>query len=89
MIRNFNVRKIASILFVFVLAYLVLGAGFHVAWENALDTCREARVAQGEFVEPEVFGGVLAMSFNVTYWPVYSWANLRHFGVPFATPCDH
>jgi hypothetical protein len=49
------------VLLILVLVYLGLGPGFHVRWKSALAACREARVAQGEFVEPEVFG-------NVTEW---------------------
>jgi hypothetical protein len=89
MIRNSNIHKIAYALFVFALVYLLLGIGFHIKWKSALDTCREAQMAKGEFVEPEVFGNALGMFFDVTYWPVYSWANIYHFGSPFATPCTH
>jgi hypothetical protein len=46
-------------------------------------------MAQGEFVEPEVFGNVLGLAFDVAYWPVYSAANIRLDGTPFATPCTH
>ena len=89
MIRKFNIRKIVYILLVFVLVYLGLGLGFHINWNSALDACREARMAQGEFVEPEVFGNALGAIFDITYWPVYAWANIYHFGNPFATPCSH
>ena len=89
MIWKFNIRKIVYILLVFVLVYLGLGLGFHIKWNSALDACREARMAQGEFVEPEVFGNALGAIFDLTYWPVYSWANIYHFGNPFATLCSH
>lgn len=88
MIRTFNLRKIVYILMVFVLAYLGLGLGFHIMWNNALDACREARMAKGEFVEPEIFGNALGAIFDITSWPVYSWANIYHFGNPFSTPCS-
>ncbi len=72
-----------------LLVYLCLGLGFHFKWQSALAACREARLARGEFVDPEVFGGVLTLAFDVTFWPVYSWANFYHDGTPFATPCTH
>ena len=87
--RNFNIHKIAYVLLVFALIYLGLGFGFHFKWKSALDACREERMAQGEFVDPEVFGNALGVIFDVTYWPVYSRANIYHFGTPLATPCSH
>jgi hypothetical protein len=84
-----NIRKIASVLLIIALLYLALGLGFHLGWKNAQTACREARIAQGEFVEPEVFGGALGLAFDVTYWPVYAAANIYHDGTPFATPCTH
>ena len=87
--RDSTVRKATLALLVLALAYLSLGLGFHVRWKGAQEACREARQARGEFVEPEVFGGALGLAFDVTWWPVYAWANVYHFGTPFATPCDH
>jgi len=69
--------------------YLLVGVGFHVAWKSALSACREARIAHGEWVEPEVLGGGLGFLFDVTFWPVYAWANIYHDGTPLATPCTH
>lgn len=80
-------RKAATALLLFAVLYIALGLAFHVVWERAQDACREARLARGEFVEPEVFGGALGLFFNVTWWPVYAWANVYHFASPFATPC--
>jgi hypothetical protein len=82
-------RKILIILLALIILYVALGLAFHIKWHSALDACREARRARGEFVEPEVFGGVLGLLFDVTYWPVYAWANIYHDGTPFATPCTH
>ncbi|MGQ9458630.1 MAG: hypothetical protein ACUVXH_09430 [Anaerolineae bacterium] len=82
-------RKVATVLLLIVFLYTILGLAFHVAWTRAQATCREARAARGEFVEPEVFGGALGLFFDVTWWPVYAWANVYHFGTPLATPCDH
>jgi hypothetical protein len=82
-------RRIASVLLLVALVYLGLGLGFHLKWKGALAACREARMAQGEFVEPEVFGNVLGLAFDVTMWPVYARWNLYHDGTPFATPCTH
>lgn len=83
------VRKLLLALCALIVVYVGIGLAFHLKWESALAACRERRVAQGEFVEPEVFGGVLRVVFGVTNWPVYAWANIYHFGTPFATPCDH
>jgi hypothetical protein len=91
--RSLHIRHIASrllrILLVLILVYLGLGLGFHVMWKSELDACREARIARGEFVEPEVFWAPLALAFDVTFWPVYAWANIHHDGTPFASPCTH
>jgi hypothetical protein len=54
-----------------------------------LAACRDARMARGEFVEPRVFCAPLALTFDVTFWPVYAWANIYHDGTPFASPCTH
>jgi hypothetical protein len=93
MARKDDLHKIASrfllILLITTLFYLGLGLGFHLAWKSALTACKEAKMARGEFVEPEVFGGILGLAFDVTFWPVYSWANIYHDGTPFATPCTH
>jgi len=77
------------VLLVIAILYTSIGLAFHIKWHSALEACREARRARGEFVEPEVFGGVLGLLFDVTYWPVYAWANIYHDGTPFATPCTH
>ncbi|MBC7240700.1 MAG: hypothetical protein H5T71_11450, partial [Chloroflexi bacterium] len=42
---------------ILIALYLLVGVGFHVAWKSALNACREVRIASGEWVEPEVFGG--------------------------------
>jgi hypothetical protein len=91
--HRISIRKVVSglllVLLVFALVYLGLGVGFHLKWTSALDACREARIARGEFVEPRVFWSPLALAFDVIYWPVYAMANVYHDGTPFATPCTH
>ena len=82
-------RKIVLVLLMLALVYLAFGLGFHFAWKSALAACEEARIAQGEFVEPEVFGNVIGLAFDVTFWPMYVAANVRLDGTPFATPCTH
>ena len=82
-------RKVFAILLILVVIYLGIGLAFHLKWESELKTCRETLMAQGEFVEPEAFGGLLGLVFDVTNWPVYAWANFHHDGTPFATPCTH
>lgn len=82
-------RKIAHIFLVFAFIYLLLGLGFHLKWKSALDACGETRIAQGEYVEPEVFGNAFGALMDITWWPVYLRANLDHFDTPFSTPCDH
>ncbi len=69
--------------------YLLLGLGFHIGWKEAREACRAQMAARGEFVEPEVFGGPLALAFDLTWWPVYAGANFYHDGTIFATPCTH
>lgn len=80
-------RRIVFVLLVLLVLYVSFGLAFHLKWQSTLDACREMRRARGEFVEPEVFGGILGLIFDVTYWPVYAWANIYHDGTPFATPC--
>ena len=82
-------RRLAFVLLALVLLYLALGLGFHFKWKSDLEECRALRRAQGEFVEPEVLGGVIGLAFDVTMWPVYAAANMYHDGTPFATPCTH
>ena len=82
-------RKVFTILLILVFIYLGIRLAFHLKWERELKTCRETLRAQGEFVEPEVFGGLLGLVFDVTNWPVYAWANIYHDGTPFATSCTH
>lgn len=77
------------VLMLAALVYATIGLSFHVAWKHALDECRQTQMARGEFVEPEVFSGVVARLFNVTNWPVYAWANWYHFGSVIATRCSH
>lgn len=81
-------RKVFTVLLVLIVIYLGMGLAFHLKWKSELETCREMRRAQGEFVEPETFP-VLGVFFDMTWWPVYAWANIYHDGTPFATPCTH
>jgi len=71
------------------LIYATLGIGFYAGWKIEATACREARLAQGEWVEPEVFSPAISLAFTMVYWPVYLIANLYHFGTPFSTPCSH
>lgn len=91
--HSFRSRKIAYrillVPLVLILVYFGLGLGFHFKWKSELAACRETRMARGEFVEPEVFWAPLALAFDTTFWPVYSWANVYQDGTPFATPCTH
>jgi len=82
-------RKIFSALLIPASMYLGIGFVFHFKWQSDLAACREMRRAQEEFVEPEVFGGFMGLIFDVTNWPIYAWANIYHYGTPFATPCTH
>lgn len=81
------VRKAALALLLLALVYLGVGLAFHVAWKGAREACRETRLARGEFVEPEVFWWPLGLAFDMTWWPVYAWANVYHFGTHFP-PCE-
>lgn len=84
---NTLIRRLLIALALLVAVYLAAGLAFHVKWSREQTACRELRMARGEFVEPEVFGGVIGLIFNATNWPLYAWANTYHFGDPFATPC--
>jgi hypothetical protein len=88
-LENDMARKILLALLLFVFLYLGAGFLFHLKWQSDLAACREMRRAQGEFVEPEVFGGFMGLIFDVTNWPIYAWANIYHYGTPFAIPCTH
>jgi hypothetical protein len=81
------VSRLLLILLIFSILYLGLGLGFHFLWKSELAACRDVRAARGEFVEPEVFGSLLALAFDVTFWPVYARANFYHNDTIFATPC--
>ena len=80
-------KRMAAWLLIAALIYLGLGLGFHIKWKGTLEACRAERQARGEFVEPKVLP-LPGIFFDVTSWPVYVRANLRHAGTPFATPCD-
>jgi hypothetical protein len=54
-----------------------------------LKAYRKAQTARGEFVEPDAFAAPLVLMFNMTFWSVYTWANVYHFGTPFAALCVH
>ena len=84
-----RLRKLFIILSILIVLYVGMGLVFHFKWKSALATCRETRRTQGEFVEPEVFGGTFGLIFDVTNWPVYAWANIYHDGTLFMTPCSH
>ena len=85
--RPSAMRKLMPVFLLLVALYLGTGFVFHVRWNSELAACREIRVAQGEFVEPEVFGNGIGLFFDMTYWPVYAAANISHWGTPLATPC--
>ncbi len=80
-------QKLLLILLFSLCSYLVVGLGFHLKWKSELAACWQARASSGELPDSEVFSWPLALVFDVTWWPVYAWANTYHFGDPFATPC--
>jgi hypothetical protein len=82
-------KRIATVSLISVLIYSGIGVGFHVGWKRAQAACQDALMAQGEFVEPEMFSGVIGLAFDVAFWPVYAAANIRLDGTPFASPCTH
>jgi hypothetical protein len=75
---------IGCFLGILVVLYLGIGLAFHARWQRTLQVCRQARVAQGAFVEPE-WSPLLTAAFDVTFWPVYAWANAYHDGWVFPT----
>lgn len=82
--------RIVSIAVVVLFAvYAIIGLCFHARWHIALAECQKATLAEGKFVEPEVFDNVLGLAFDVIFWPLYAWANIHLDGTPFSTPCTH
>lgn len=80
-------RKLLYALLILALVYASVGLALHLKWKSDQKVCRELRASEGEFVEPfEVYGGLIGLVFDVTAWPVYTWANIYHFGTPFP-PC--
>ncbi|MCX8025176.1 MAG: hypothetical protein N3A60_08240 [Thermanaerothrix sp.] len=79
--------KIWHLLILVVAIYIGMGLVFHLGWETAQAQCRQIQASRGASVEPPVFAWPLRLVFNLTYWPVYAWANSYHDGVLFATPC--
>lgn len=84
-----GISKLLLILAVFLFVYLMVGLAVHLKWQADLEACQQARLAAGQFVEPEVFWWPLALAFDVTNWLAYAWANIYHYRTPFATPCTH
>lgn len=81
------VRKIVAVLLIVALVYVGIGLGFHIRWKRAQAVCRETQIARDEFVEPETFGPVSSLVFDVINWPIYAWANVHHFGDHYSIPC--
>lgn len=82
------VRRLALASLLVVTLYVSIGLAFHVGGKSVSAACRAVREARGDFVEPEVFGGVVGLALGVPFWPLHVWANLYHFGRVFPTPCD-
>lgn len=77
-------KKLGYVRVVLVLLYAGIGLLLHVRWKSDRQACLALRASRGEFVEPfEVYDGLPGLVFDVTAWPVYTWANLYHFGTPF------
>ncbi|MCS6908538.1 MAG: hypothetical protein RML93_11750 [Anaerolineales bacterium] len=79
-------RRWVLILFLVAFLYGAIGFSFHLKWKSDWRACQALKASRGEFVETEVYGGILGLAFSMTYWPVYTWANIYHFGTPFP-PC--
>jgi len=84
-----KIRYVITFFFVILIVYFALGLAFHIRWSDELAKCNEVLRERGEFVEPEMFRTAIGFTFNVTFWPVYSAANIYHDGTPFATRCTH
>ncbi len=82
-------KYIIAVFSVILIVYFALGLGFHLKQSDELGRCNDLLREQGEFVEPKMFRTTVGFVFNVTFWPVYSVANIYHDGTPFATPCTH
>jgi hypothetical protein len=80
-------KRLIYALVIFALIYATIGLSLHFKWKIDRKACQELKASQGEFVEPfEVYGGVIGLAFDVTAWPIYTWANIYNFGTPFP-PC--
>ncbi len=80
-------KRLVYVVTILVLIYASIGLSLHFKWKTDWKACQELKLSKGEFVEPEVFGGMIGLAFDVSYWPIYSWANIYHFGTPFP-PCS-
>lgn len=81
------IRKIVYAFMIIALVHVSIGLSLHFKWKSDWNACQELKASRGEFVEPyEIYGGMLGVFFDVSAWPVYSWANIYHFGTPFP-PC--
>ncbi len=76
-------KKLVYVVAIFILAYASIGLSLHFKWKADWQACQELRASRGEFTEPEVFGGVIGLAFDISFWPVYTWANIYNFGTPF------
>ncbi len=79
-------RKVSVILLLFIILYLSVGVWFHIQEKHYWNLCNKERLEKGEFVEPEVYP-VIGVLFDVSYWPVYMWANKYNFGSIFGRKC--
>jgi len=61
-----------------------IGPAFHARWQRTLRVCRRAQSVEEAFVEPE-WSPLLTAAVDITFWPVYAWANGYHNGRVFAT----
>ncbi|WP_157042574.1 hypothetical protein [Roseiflexus castenholzii] len=81
-------KRLVYAVIILALIYASVGLSLHFKWKSDWKACKELKASKGEFVEPrEVFGGIIGLAFDVSAWPMYTLANIYHFGTPFP-PCS-
>lgn len=81
-------RRLVYAVLILALIYVSVGLSLHFKWKSDWKACQELKTSVEEFVEPqEALGGIIGVAFDVSAWPLYTWANIYHFGTPFP-PCS-
>ena len=80
-------KRLVYAIIILALIYASVGLLLHFKWKSDWKARQELKASKGELVEShEVFDGIIGLAFDVSAWPMYTWANIYHFGTPFP-PC--